>query len=78
MADAPPPGPPGPARLDTTRRWLSLVIGVVMVGLGSYIALHPLWSRAPVTGNRWMDVAFAVFFLLRGGLYLRGLRRRPS
>ena len=56
---------------------LGLVIGVVMVALGSYIALHPLWSREPVTQSRFLDLAFATFFLVKGWLYLRQLWRRP-
>ena len=70
MTDAPPATP-----LEATRRRLSFVIGAVMLGLGCYVALHPLWSRTPVTGNRWMDMAFVAFFLLRGALYVRALRR---
>ena len=66
----------GTPRLTATRARLSLVLGVVMVGLGSYVALRPLWSRVPLTGQRWTDVAFATFFLLRGVMYLRSLRRR--
>jgi hypothetical protein len=65
----------GTPRLAATRARLSLVLGVVMVGLGSYVALRPLWNRVPLTGQRWTDVAFATFFLLRGVMYLRSLRR---
>ena len=54
---------------------LGLVIGVVMFGLGTYIALHPLWSREPVTPSPWLDVAFALFFLIKGWLHLRALWR---
>lgn len=60
----------------TPRHTLSLVLGLVMVGLGSFVALRPLWAGArPLTGQRFLDIAFALFFLLRGMLYLRSLRR---
>lgn len=67
-----------PLRLNamTPRRLFSLVLGLVMIAFGSYVALHPLWAPGrPVTSSRWLDVAFALFFLLRGALYLRALRR---
>jgi uncharacterized membrane protein HdeD (DUF308 family) len=55
---------------------LSLVVGVVMLGLGAYVALHPLWAPArPLTSSRWVDGAFAFFFLLRGMLYVRAALR---
>ena len=57
---------------------LGLVIGAVMVVLGSYVALHPLWSREPVTSSRLLDAGFALFFLLKGWWYLRrGWRPAP-
>jgi hypothetical protein len=78
MSDGPqtnePPRPASP--LATTRARLSLVLGVLMVGLGGYVALRPLWAPAPLTGERWTDIAFATFFLLRGGMYLRSVHRR--
>ena len=58
------------------RHTFSLVLGVVMVGLGAFVALRPLWvGRRPLTGQPFLDVAFALFFVLRGLLYLRSLRR---
>ena len=60
----------------TPRHTLSLVLGLIMIGLGSFIALRPLWvGRRPLTGQPFLDVAFALFFVLRGLLYLRSLRR---
>ena len=53
-----------------------LVIGAVMFLLGSYVALHPLLGRGPVTASPWLDLAFATFFLVKGWLYLRPLFRR--
>ncbi len=70
-----PDAPRAPSRLEATRTRLSLVIGLVMVGLGGFVALRPLWNRTPLTGQRWTDIAFALFFLLRGAMYLRSLRR---
>jgi uncharacterized protein YjeT (DUF2065 family) len=58
------------------RHTLSLVLGIVMVGLGAFVALRPLWvGRNPLTGQPFLDVAFALFFVLRGLMYLRSLRR---
>ena len=57
---------------------LALAIGTVMFGLGAYIALHPLWSREPVSSSRFLDLAFATFFLVKGWLYLRQVWRRPK
>jgi hypothetical protein len=56
---------------------IGLVIGAVMAALGTYIALHPLWSRDPVSSSRFLDLAFATFFLVKGYLYLRPAWRRP-
>jgi hypothetical protein len=58
---------------------LRIVLGIVMVLLGAYLALHPLWSRGrPVTQSIWFDMAFAALFLLRGAMNLRGRRRRQG
>lgn len=60
----------------TGRDRFALAIGGVMIALGAYVALHPLWSRERVTGQWWLDLAFAFFFLLRGTMYVRGVLRR--
>jgi hypothetical protein len=63
------------------RRPFSLVIGVLMIALGAYVALRPLLGDGrPVTSARWLDLAFAAIFLLRGTMYLRAARRlgRPG
>jgi hypothetical protein len=61
--------------MKTTR----LVLGWIMIALGTYVALHPLWSHGkPVTTSLWLDMAFAAVFLLRGLMNLRSLRRTPS
>ncbi|HEU4631775.1 MAG TPA: hypothetical protein VFS08_18645 [Gemmatimonadaceae bacterium] len=60
------------------RRSILLVIGSVMVTLGAFIALRPLWAGpAPLTSSRWLDVAFAAFFLIRGVMTLRTALRTP-
>ena len=53
-----------------------LVLGWIMIALGVYVALHPLWSHGrPVTPSLWLDMAFAAVFLLRGVMNLRGVKR---
>ena len=60
------------------RRPIFLVIGSVMLALGAFVALRPLWSGpAPLTGSRWLDVAFAAFFLIRGVMTIRTALRPP-
>jgi len=53
-----------------------LVIGLAMMALGAYIALRPLWAGpAPMSSSRWIDMAFAAFFLIRGLMNVQGARR---
>ena len=53
-----------------------IVLGWIMIALGAYVAVHPLWSHGkPVTTSLWLDMAFAAVFLLRGVMNLRGVRR---
>ena len=55
---------------------LKLVLGVVMMVLGAVVALRPLWAPGrPLTGSTWLDVAFAVLFLLRGVMNVQSARR---
>jgi uncharacterized membrane protein HdeD (DUF308 family) len=57
------------------RAVLSFVLGVLMLGLGIFVALHPFWSHgASFTGARWLDVAFAVVFILRGFMNVSSAR----
>ena len=57
---------------------LRLVLGWVMILLGAYVAVHPLWSHGkPVTTSLWLDMAFAAVFLLRGVMNIRGVRKGP-
>ena len=65
----------------SSARWIvTLVLGVIMFGLGLYVALHPLWTHnALITGTRWLDMAFAVVFMLRGVLNVRtAMSRRQA
>ena len=57
------------------RFWL----GVVLLGLGAYVALRPLWAHGTVlTGSRWLDGMFALVFLLRGTINVRTARTRRA
>ncbi|MEO6444899.1 MAG: hypothetical protein ABIZ91_08140 [Gemmatimonadaceae bacterium] len=55
---------------------IGIAIGAVMVGLGAYIAARTLFmDGAPVTGQRWLDLAFAFFFIVRGAMQYARWRR---
>lgn len=56
---------------------VTLVLGVAMFTIGLYVAVRPLWTHNGVlTGARWLDVAFAVVFMLRGLINFRTVRDR--
>lgn len=60
------------------RRHIALVLGVVMIGIGAWLALRPLLAPGhPVSSSRGLDLAFALFFVLRGTMNVRSARRRP-
>ena len=62
-------------------RWIvSLVLGVVLVLLGVFVAVRPVFTNnAVLTGARWLDMAFAAVFMLRGALNIRtALGRRRA
>lgn len=62
-----------------SRYTLPLVTGAVMILLGAFIALRPLWAGPrPLSNSRWLDVAFAAFFLLRGLMNVRGARKQRA
>ena len=49
-----------------------LVTGAVMFGIGMYVAWRPLWTHNSIlTGARWLDIAFAGVFMLRGAINIR-------
>ena len=61
----------------SARRTIVLVLGLVMIGVGLFIAVRPLVApRAPFTASRWLDALFAFFFLLRGTWNVRSALRR--
>jgi hypothetical protein len=63
----------------TTRVRVTLALGVVMILLGAFVALRPLWAGPrPLTASRWLDAAFAFFFLARGWMNVRLARRHMS
>lgn len=60
----------------STRHVIGLIIGVLMIGLAIFLLSRPLFPPGtPVTTARWLDVAFAAFFLLRGGMNVRAALR---
>ena len=62
--------------LRSARGRIALVLGVLMVALGAWLLASVLiLGRPPVTSSRWLDVAFASFFILRGGMNLSSGRR---
>jgi uncharacterized membrane protein HdeD (DUF308 family) len=64
-----------------SRPWVfTLVLGVVLMGLGGFLGVRPLFTHwAVLTGARWLDVTFAVVFLFRGWLNVKtALRRREA
>ena len=60
------------------RRTLLLVLGAIMIGIGLFVALRPVMSPGrPLTGQRTLDLIFALFFLLRGAWNVRVALRAP-
>lgn len=54
------------------RAQILLVLGFIMIGLGGYVAVRPLWMHGTtLTPTRWLDMTFAIVFLLRGSLNVR-------
>lgn len=65
--------------LRSARGSIALVLGVVMVALGAWLLVSAfLLRRGPVTSSVWLDLAFALFFILRGGMNLRSGRRHTG
>jgi hypothetical protein len=59
-----------------TVRVVALVVGLVMIGLALFLIARPLFpAGGPVTNARWLDLAFAAFFLLRGAMNVRSALR---
>jgi uncharacterized membrane protein HdeD (DUF308 family) len=61
-------------------RWkIKLVLGVVMIAIGVYVAVRPLLpAAAAITSARWLDVAFAAFFIIRGAMNVRSALREKG
>ena len=59
---------------------VTLVLGVIMFVIGVYVGVRPLWTHNSIlTGARWLDMAFAAVFMLRGALNVRtALSRRRT
>ncbi len=54
---------------------VGLGIGFIMAALGVFVGLRAtLFQAPPLTGTLAMDLAFAVFFIARGGLQYRRWR----
>lgn len=63
---------------STARTTFALAISIVMLGLGAFVALRPLWApERPLTSSWWLDGGFALFFLVRGAVGVRMARRQP-
>lgn len=62
-----------------TAHLVALVVGVLMIGLALFLVVRQVLPQGPVTSSRWLDLAFAAFFLVRGGMNVRGaLRARDT
>jgi hypothetical protein len=56
---------------------LKLVLGVAMFAIGLFVACRPLWTHNGIlTGARWLDLTFALVFMLRGLLNVRTAMNR--
>ena len=56
---------------------LRFVLGVILCALGLFIALRPLFTHnAVLTSARWLDVAFAFVFLVRGAMNIKSVLNR--
>ena len=64
--------------MNSARRVVTLVLGVAMFAIGLFVAVRPLWTPAPVTGARWLDMAFAIVFMLRGAINIRTVMARRA
>jgi hypothetical protein len=52
------------------------VLGVVLFALGAFVAFRPLFTHGAVlTGTRWLDMTFALVFMVRGVFNVRSALR---
>lgn len=57
----------------------TLILGVVMIGLGAWLALQSLWMHGrPVTSSIALDLLCALFCLVRGTINVRRGMVRPA
>lgn len=42
-----------------------------MFALGLFVAVRPLFAPHSLTGQRWLDMTFAIVFMLRGAMNAR-------
>jgi hypothetical protein len=62
--------------MPSARATLSLVLGVLMIGLGAFVVGRLAYTGGqPLSPSIWLDAAFALFFLVRGAMHLRQARR---
>jgi hypothetical protein len=60
------------------RTKIGLVIGGVMFAHGIFLSVNLTLTRTPKTGSILGDLVFMTFFLVKGLLYFRQARRRPT
>lgn len=59
------------------RAWIpTMVLGIVIFALGLFIGVRLLIVHTPLTGTRWLDVAFAIVFMLRGMINVKRAQAR--
>ena len=61
----------------------SLSVGAIMIALGVLVALAPLLApvvlhRPSITPSRWLDMVFALFFIVRGVMNVRLAQRQTA
>lgn len=55
-----------------SRVGFTTILGVLMMGLGTVVLVRlMLRGGEPLTPSLWLDLLFAAFFLVRGGMHLR-------
>jgi hypothetical protein len=64
--------------MSATTARVAFVIGGVMIAIAVYVVAASLWLGRPVTTSRVLDVAFALFFAVRGWMAIRRARRLRS
>lgn len=61
------------------RTYVTLILGAIMFALGVFLAARPLYAPGrPLTSSIWLDLVFALFFVLRGLMNIRAARRTTA